>query len=456
MRLGLRLVVDRYILANRRRGIYTTPIAGKRSRPFKSSLVVTIKTVSRFGRESKIPGMPSIRPRSLLSTPETTVREFFDRELDAYSYYGTGKAALRDGLRHSGCTSEGNVLVPAYLPDGVVEPLLELGLEPRYYEVDSDLGPDLSDLEARIDAESRAVMVVHYFGFPQPRFEEVLSLAAERGLLVVDNSAHSPFSRHDSRLLGTFGDVGFTSFRKTLPLPDGALLVGESVPPDASPLAGHAGWSSPANCRHFLRKFLTFVRFRSNQPRRLVDAVLSQAGAPTLGPELTYALSKAPMSSLSWYLTRTIDPGAVVGARREVYRAWLDVFAGWPGVSVIYEPLPDGVCPQAVPLLFDRADDAARFVEAAKSAGIGGVHTWPHLREAVRADPAYGAATNLAARIVTVPCHQQLSPGAVRGRADVVDAALRGSRSGGEPSEGFDSTDAGSVRGPQGPRPGKD
>lgn len=407
--------------------------------------------MSGFRRGVTIPGAPSIRPRGLVSTPATTVREFFARELDSYAYYGTGKAALRDGLEHLGCRSTGNVLVPAYLPDGVVEPILELGLEPRYYPVEADLGPDLADLEARIDAESRAVMVVHYFGFPQPRFEEVLTLAADRDLLVVDNSAHSPFSRRDSRLLGTFGDVGFTSFRKTLPLPDGALLVGDGVSPGASPLAGRASWVSPSNFRHLARKLLTFVRFRSDRPRRLGDAALALAGAPPLGPELTYALSKVPMSSLSWYLTGTIDPKEVVAARRAVYRAWLDVFAGRPGASVLYEPLPDGVCPQAVPLVFDRADSAERFVEAARTAGVGGVHTWPLLREAVRDSPAYGTATDLASRLVTVPCHQQLSPDAVAVAADAVDAVLRESLSGGESAEGPGSesaADSGGVRAP--------
>lgn len=407
--------------------------------------------MSGFRRGVTIPESPSIRARSLITTPATTVREFFAHELDAYAYYGMGKAALRDGLDHLGCRSTGNVLVPAYLPDGVVEPILELGLEPRYYSIEADLGPDLADLVARIDAESRAVMVVHYFGFPQPRFEEVLSLATDRDLFVVDNSAHSPFSRRDSRLLGTFGDVGFTSFRKTLPLPDGALLVGDGVSACASPLAGHASWVSPSNCRHLVRKLLTFVRFRTDRPRRIADAALVLAGAPPVGPELTYALSKAPMSSLSWYLTGTIDPRGVIAARRAVYSAWLDVFAGQPEASLLYESLPDGVCPQAVPLVFDRADAARRFVEAVKTAGVEGVHTWPHLREAVGEDPAYETATDLASRLVTVPCHQQLSPDAVAGAADGVAAALRESLSGGGYAQGADSdsaADSSSVRSP--------
>lgn len=371
-----------------------------------------------------LPGAPRLRPGSFIPAAGTTLRHFFARELETHTYYAYGKVALRDGLRTVGYTESGNVLVPAYLPDGVVEPLYDLGLEPRYYAIERDLGPDLEDLETRIDDWTRAVMAVHYFGFPQPRLDDILSLAGERGLLVIDNSAHSPFSRRGSRLLGTFGDLGFTSLRKTLPLPDGALLIGIDAPEEVSSLSGHAPWFSKASLQHFVGKGLTFARFRSPPVRRIVNTVLARTDAPPLDAELLYSLSKVRMSSLSWYLTRTIDPGTVVRRRRQVYRSWLAVFEGHPAVSVLRDPLPEGVCPQAVPIVFDSARCATQFVREMAAVGIGGVHTWPLLRRAIRTTPEYETSTSLADRLVTVPCHQQLSPEMVTSVADDVSTVL--------------------------------
>lgn len=377
-------------------------------------------------RTEGVPGAPSIRPRLAPPPAQRNLRELFARELDSYTYYAYGKVALRDGIRFSQCPHSGNVLLPAFLPGGIVEPLYELGLEPRFYAIDSDLGPDIADLEERIDRDSVAVMVVHYFGFPQPRFDDVLELAEDRQLFVIDDNAHSPFSRRGARLLGTFGDIGLTSFRKTLPLPDGALLIGRTVPESASPLAGHAPWLSPATLRHLAGKALTYVRYRTRATRRVVNALLSLTKGSRLGPKVTYELSKVPMSALAWQLTKSIDPRTVVMNRRAAFRAWRTVFAGQPGVSMLYDTLPEGVCPQVVPLVCESSGLADRFIRAMDAASVGGVHTWPDLREPVKRAPAYETATSMAARLVTVPCHQQLSPEMVSSVAPDVVSALNG------------------------------
>lgn len=377
---------------------------------------------SHFGRDFS--GVPRLVPGTFVPESGRTLREFFSQELDAHTYYAYGKIALREGLRKVASSNDGNVIVPAYLPDGVVEPIYDIGLEPRYYSIKPDLGPDLPNLETRIDSQTLAIMAVHYFGFPQPRLDEMLSLASERGIHVIDNNAHSPFSRRGSRLLGTFGDIGFTSLRKSLPLPDGAVLIGIDTTNEKSLLAGHAPWFSMSTLQHIASKGLTFARFRSPLVHRLVDTVLAGTSAPPLGPKLMYTISKVRMSSLAWYLTRTIDPRTVVRTRREVYEAWRPVFDGQPNVSVLRGQLSDGVCPHSFPIVFDSSRRAEQFARAMGKIGVSGVHTWPLLRETIRSTPEYETATKMADRLVTVPCHQQLSPEMVATVADDVSATL--------------------------------
>lgn len=101
------------------------------------------------------------------------------------------------------------------------------GLEVRYYALEADLSPAFSDLESRIDADTVAVLSINYFGFPQPGFGDVTSLAADYGCYHVDDNAHSVLSVHDGELLGTRGHLGITSLRKLLPVPDGGLLYAD-------------------------------------------------------------------------------------------------------------------------------------------------------------------------------------------------------------------------------------
>jgi len=70
-----------------------------------------------------------------------------------------------------------------------------------------DLGPDPADLAARIGARTRAILVVHLHGFPVD-MEPVLSLARERGLVVVEDCSHAHGATLDGRRVGTFGAVG--------------------------------------------------------------------------------------------------------------------------------------------------------------------------------------------------------------------------------------------------------
>lgn len=382
-----------------------------------------------------VPGDPVITPRTFLPGRDS-VRALFAREVGRHGYYGHGKVALRDGLRRLGCTGAGEVLVPASLPPAVVEPMLEIGLEPRCYAVEPDFGADVADLEARIGSETVAVLAVHYFGFAQPKLDEIRALADEHDLLLVDDNAHSALSRRDGRLLGTFGDMGFTSLHKLLPMPDGAILFGVD---DGEP----GGGDGPAprldvgDVEFLLSSVGLAARCRSSTVRRLVGLARSGARTDAAGPSADsrrrdaraiaaarYERARVRMSRLSWHLAGTLDPTPVVTRRRANYRAWLDTLDRLGGPDPLHESLPRGVCPQVVPVVFPSSDDARRFVAGIGATGVRGVHRWPRLRPEVVGDPDFATAADLAERLVVLPCHQSLSPGTIEDLDGPVAAAL--------------------------------
>ncbi|PCR92402.1 DegT/DnrJ/EryC1/StrS family aminotransferase [Natrinema ejinorense] len=359
--------------------------------------------------------VPSLFDRSL-SRSGTGIDAFVDRHADeaVAIEYGSGKVALRDGL--AGVVEPGeNVLVPAYLSPAVVEPFHELGLESRFYAMQDTLAPDGADLEARIDDDTVAVMSVNYFGFPQPDLELIASLADTYDLYHIDDNAHSPLSVHEGRLLGTSGDLGITSLRKLLPVPDGALLycTDGTVTAECSPssLAGRSDRFTARDWRFVATSAAGAVLERSPALYRSVERAVSDGdGSSAAEPGDRYEAAKVPMSKLSTLVIDTADPAAIRTARRENYLAWKRVLSARDDVTMYYERLPAGISPYGVPI---RASEPASFLAELEDCGVVGAHTWPTLRRRVREDETYEIARTLAAELVVLPVHQGIEPSAI-------------------------------------------
>lgn len=88
------------------------------------------------------------------------------------------------------------------------------GATPVFIDIRSEddwtLDPD--DVLTKITKRTRAVLAVHYGGY-SCRMNALLDVARDRGLKVVEDSAHSLFAEaEDGQVLGTMGDIGCFSF----------------------------------------------------------------------------------------------------------------------------------------------------------------------------------------------------------------------------------------------------
>lgn len=355
------------------------------------------------------------RVASVESSELTGIQSFVEEYTTDVTYYGSGKAALRDGVAAIAEPGQ-NVLVPAYLPDAVVEPFRELGLEPRYYRIQETLEPDLVDIERRIDADTVAVMSVNYFGFPQPGLDELTALIDRHGCYHIDDNAHAPLSVDEGTLLGTRGALGITSLRKLLPIPDGAILyrtsddVREGFEP--SPYAGVHERFDADDCQYVAKSLAADVLNSNVRVRRSVDALVADRQGPLSVPSPAdrYEAGKRPMSKLSARAVDNSDPETIRSDRRENYRTWQRVLSFRDDLEPRWESLPDGICPQVFPV---RTGDPDRFLAELERAGIHGAHTWPRLSEPVRTDPAHETATTLARETVVLPVQQHVEPSSI-------------------------------------------
>ena len=81
-------------------------------------------------------------------------------------------------------------------------------IDPKHYCVTADT------IRAALTPKTKAIVVVHIFGQPAP-MDEILALAAERGLKVIEDCAQAHLAQYRGRPVGLLGDAGTFSFYPT-------------------------------------------------------------------------------------------------------------------------------------------------------------------------------------------------------------------------------------------------
>lgn len=87
-----------------------------------------------------------------------------------------------------------------------------VGASPVFADVDANSQNFTADsITAAITPKTKAIIAVHLAGWPC-EMPEIMSLARERGIRVIEDCAQSHGARIDDRLVGTFGDIAAWSF----------------------------------------------------------------------------------------------------------------------------------------------------------------------------------------------------------------------------------------------------
>jgi dTDP-4-amino-4,6-dideoxygalactose transaminase len=122
------------------------------------------------------------------------------------------------------------VIVPSLTFVATANAVLYTGAEVRFADVLSsdDLTLSPQAIEAQVTPRTKAVIVMHYAGYPC-RMAEIMDIAARRGIAIIEDAAHAPGGSLEGRALGTWGDVGCFSFfsNKNLSTGEGGMVVTE-------------------------------------------------------------------------------------------------------------------------------------------------------------------------------------------------------------------------------------
>jgi dTDP-4-amino-4,6-dideoxygalactose transaminase len=139
-----------------------------------------------------------------------------------------GTAALHLVCAGAGLGPGDEVVVPSMTFVATVNAIAYTGATPVFADVTSLTEPwlDPNAVATAVTDRTKAVMTMAYGGHPGAT-EALAALAAERGLVLLEDAAHAVGSRAGGHHLGTFGHAGAFSFfsNKNLAVGEGGMVV---------------------------------------------------------------------------------------------------------------------------------------------------------------------------------------------------------------------------------------
>lgn len=293
--------------------------------------------------------------------------------------FAFARHALVAALQHLGARSGDLVAVPEFICRDVLASLHHVGVQPHFYPVGRDLRPrDLS-----IENSIRFVLMVNYFGFPQ----DVAEFRAKwpRAQIIEDN-AHGYLSRDAEGIeLGTRTEAGITSCRKTISLPDGALLHTLRAPNENS---AYLLASRRPPIGFTIRRTSSRLERSTGIPfnfalRTLLRAIRKARTGSALPQSDESSETELPadvyMSRQASRILSSIDTVHEVQRRRDLFRRCAE-FASKEGVEAVFSELPIGCSPYGFPFVSQGPIEAV--VQFARRQHCE-VITWPDLPSAV-------------------------------------------------------------------------
>ncbi|WP_198959158.1 DegT/DnrJ/EryC1/StrS aminotransferase family protein [Streptomyces sp. CB02130] len=143
-------------------------------------------------------------------------REFADHTGSRHALSVTSGTVALEMAVHLLDLAEGDeVVATPQTYQATVQPLLASPARVRFCDVDPhSLNVDTRRLEELITDRTRALVLVHYGGWPAD-MERISALTRERGITVVEDCAHALGSAYRGRSPGALGDVGCFSFHSS-------------------------------------------------------------------------------------------------------------------------------------------------------------------------------------------------------------------------------------------------
>ncbi len=182
------------------------------------------------GREEEKEILRVLRSKWLSTGPVT---EKFEKAFSDYLGGGfalavsSGTAALHLALASIGLEKGDEVILPSLTFVATANAVLYAGGRPVFADIvgSDDLNISPKEIERKVRKRTKAILVMHYGGYPCD-MDAVLSIAERNRLVVVEDAAHAPGADYQGQKCGSLGTIGCFSFfsNKNLVTGEGGMV----------------------------------------------------------------------------------------------------------------------------------------------------------------------------------------------------------------------------------------
>ena len=369
-----------------------------------------------FGIEEEEAVLRVVRSRWLSMGEET---QSFEKEFVEFSGAKHALAVTNaTAALHMACMAVNlgpgdEVIVPSLTFVATANAVRYTGATPVFADVESEdwLTISPASIEKCITEKTRAILIVHYAGYPCD-MSAIQAIAKKHNLAILEDSAHTIGSYLDGRHLGTFGEVGCFSFfsNKNMTTGEGGMVTtnDDAIAEKLRVLRSH-GMTS-----------LTWDRHKGHAwSYDVVDL-----GYNYRIDELRSAVGRAQLKKIRRFNQR----------RAELTRLYRDLLSELaPEVRVPFNEERGVSCHHIMPVLLPKGTNRVAFMEAMKGEGVQTSIHYPPIhhfknyegqKDFLRTDLT--VTEDVCGREVTLPLYPLLKDEDVRVVAESVRKSLRG------------------------------
>lgn len=298
-------------------------------------------------------------------------RRAFSSNQNPYKF-SHARTALQFGLKALDIKKGQEILIPEYICDVVLLTLKQLGILPAYYSVNDSLEPDWNSIIEGINDRTKAILMVHYFGQPQDvyRFQ---GLCEKYNLRLIEDNAHGYGGRLGEKLLGTFGDIGISSPRKSFGILNGGFLYIKN----GQLIINQKPVMEPVNIYYRIGRQILKRIIRDSRILRLLK--VGKRSYDTQNKNREGDIQEWAIDRTSEVILNNLDIENIAEKRRFIYNLWSE----WvikQGLKPLFSTISPNISPLAYPAFTSSFEESKKWFDWGYRKGID-IHSWPNLPE---------------------------------------------------------------------------
>ncbi|MBL4806174.1 MAG: DegT/DnrJ/EryC1/StrS family aminotransferase [Rhodobacteraceae bacterium] len=352
------------------------------------------------------------------------------------AYCARARTGIHEAIDILGIGQGDHVLVPAFNCGSEIDPILVSKAELTLYPVELTTFINPDEIASRIQENTKAIYIIHYFGFPQPEMARISELAKAKGIPIIEDCALSLFSKTADNNIENGCDFSVYCFYKYYPVIAGGALV--SKHPD---LANRFTKPFPKNlARKTLVSSILQRLLGDRLSRLLIDRLKkilrgnqhpAQVTKTTSRPDMPAdyyfdpIFSHARINSLTKRLLFTYNPLDMVEIRRRNFNLVLKGIKDIEAATPLFQSLPEGVCPLSFPILVSNQQS---ICNALNDARIDATPWWSGYHSGVDWSDQ-DAASFLKDNLISLPIHQYLKPEQINYMVETLKNLLQSTQS---------------------------